>query len=198
MYEAREGERPPPQEGRPSEDAKLVERARDGDTSAFEELVTRYRDVVFRVAWLITRSASEAEDATQEAFVKAYYALPRFHADAPFRPWILRIGANEAKNRGRSSRRRDALMLRAAAEPAQHVASPELAALEREDHEELVAAIERLPEPDRLVIAYRYFLDLSEAEMAEALAVRPGTVKSRLSRAMGRLRAELVAEGVAR
>jgi RNA polymerase sigma factor (sigma-70 family) len=198
VYEPRQGDRPAPQEGRPSDDAKLVERARDGDTSAYEELVTRYRDVVFRVAWLITRNASDAEDATQEAFVKAYYALPRFRADAPFRPWILRIATNEAKNRGRSSRRRDALTLRVAAEPAQTAASPEVATLEREDREQLVAAIERLREPDRLVIACRYFLDLSEAEMAEALAVRPGTVKSRLSRAMGRLRAELVAEGVAR
>jgi RNA polymerase sigma-70 factor (ECF subfamily) len=198
VYESVEGDRAPPQEGRPSEDATLVDRARGGDTLAFEELVTRYRDVVFRVAWLITRSAEDAEDATQEAFVKAYYALPRFRADAPFRPWIIRIGANEAKNRGRSSRRRDALLVRAAAEPARDAVSPEAVALEQEDRDELVAAIERLPEPDRLVIAYRYFLDLSESDMAQALAVRPGTVKSRLSRAMGRLRAELAAEGVAR
>ena len=182
-------------EGRPSEDARLVERARDGDTSAFEELVTRYRDLVFRVAWLITRNAAEAEDATQEAFVKAYYALPRFRADAPFKPWMLRIVANEAKNRGRSARRRDALTLRVAAEPAERVPSPESASLAREDREELIAALERLGERDRLVIAYRYFYDLSEADMAEALSVRPGTVKSRLARAMGRLRAELATGG---
>jgi RNA polymerase sigma factor (sigma-70 family) len=183
-------------EGRPSEEAKLVERARDGDTAAFDELVMRYRETVFRVAWLITRNPAEAEDATQEAFVKAYYALPRFRADAPFKPWILRIAANEAKNRGRSARRRDALRLRAASmvrvEPAP---SPETTTLAREAREELVAALERLRAADRLVIAYRYFYDLSEADMAEALSVRPGTVKSRLARAMGRLRAELAAGG---
>jgi RNA polymerase sigma factor (sigma-70 family) len=107
-----------PVEGRPSEDAGLVRRARDGDTSAFDELVIRHRDVAFRVAWLVTRNSHEAEDATQEAFVKAYYALPRFRSESPFRPWILRIVANEAKNRGRSSRRREALAVRAAARVA--------------------------------------------------------------------------------
>jgi RNA polymerase sigma-70 factor, ECF subfamily len=174
-----------------TEDSKLVERARDGDTGAFEDLVTRYRDLAFRAAWLITRSAADAEDATQEAFVKAYYALPRFRREAPFRPWLLRIVTNEARNRGRSARRREALGLRVAAEPSHQSPSPETEALAREDREELVAAIERLREPDRLVIAYRYFFDLSEAEMADVMAVRPGTVKSRLARAMGRLRAEL-------
>jgi RNA polymerase sigma factor (sigma-70 family) len=180
-----------------TEDSKLVERARDGDTDAFEDLVTRYRDLAFRAAWLITRSTADAEDATQEAFVKAYYALPRFRREAPFRPWLLRIVTNEARNRGRSARRREALGLRVAAEPSHQGPSPETEVLAREDREELVAALERLREPDRLVIAYRYFFDLSEAEMADVLAVRPGTVKSRLARAMGRLRAELGAEGEA-
>jgi RNA polymerase sigma factor (sigma-70 family) len=183
-----------PVEGRPSEDAGLVRRARDGDTSAFDELVMRHRDVAFRVAWLVTRNSHEAEDATQEAFVKAYYALPRFRSESPFRPWILRIVANEAKNRGRSSRRREALAVRAAARagPAEDVPSPEAEALASEDREVVLAAVERLGEADRLVIAYRFF-QLSEREMAEILGVRPGTVKSRLSRALTRLRAELPA-----
>ncbi len=179
-------------EGRPLEDAELVGLARDGDVRAYEELVGRYRDLAFRTAWLVTRSSAEAEDAAQEAFVKAYYAMPRFRPGAPFKPWILRIVANEAKNRGRSARRRDALALRAAAaDPGGAVPSPEAAALEREEQQELLAAIARLPERDRLVLGYRYFLDLSEADMAEALDCRPGTVKSRLSRATAHLRAEL-------
>ncbi|MBA3690567.1 MAG: sigma-70 family RNA polymerase sigma factor [Actinobacteria bacterium] len=174
------------------EDAELVGLARDGDVRAYEELVGRYRDLAFRTAWLVTRSSAEAEDAAQEAFVKAYYAMPRFRPGAPFKPWILRIVANEAKNRGRSARRRDALALRAAAaDPGGAVPSPEAAALEREEQQELLAAIARLPERDRLVLGYRYFLDLSEADMAEALDCRPGTVKSRLSRATAHLRAEL-------
>jgi RNA polymerase sigma factor (sigma-70 family) len=183
-------------EGRPLEDAELVELARDGDVPAYEELVSRYQGIAYRVAWLVARQAGEAEDAVQEAFVKAYYALPRFRAGAPFRPWLLRIVANEARNRLRSSRRREGLVLRAAAiAPGDEVPSPEAAALEREDAQALVRALERLREPDRLVIAYRYLFELSETEMADALDVRPGTVKSRLSRALTRLRAELEASG---
>jgi RNA polymerase sigma-70 factor (ECF subfamily) len=181
-------------EGRPLEDAELVGRARDGDVHAYEELVARYQNIAYRTAWLVTRDAGEAEDATQEAFVKAYYALPRFRRESPFRPWILRIVANEARNRGRGSRRRTALTLRAAgAEPGDAAPSPEAAALAREDAEALARALGRLPERDRLVIVYRYLFDLSEAETAEALDVRRGTVKSRLSRALTRLRRELSA-----
>jgi RNA polymerase sigma factor (sigma-70 family) len=179
-------------EGRPLEDGELVELARDGDVRAYEELVERHRALAFRTAWLVTRSTAEAEDAVQEAFVKAYYALPRFRPGAPFRPWILRIAANEAKNRVRSARRREALSIRAAAaEPGGAVPSPEAAALAREDAETVALALAKLDERDRLVIAYRYLFDLSEAEMADALDVRPGTVKSRLSRAMTKLRREL-------
>jgi RNA polymerase sigma factor (sigma-70 family) len=178
-------------EGRPLEDAELVELARGGDVGAYERLVVRYRELAVRTAWLVTRSGADAEDAAQEAFVKAYYALPRFRSGAPFRPWLLRIAANEARNRLRSTRRRDALALRAAADPGDAAPSPEAATLAREDAEVLAAALSRLKERDRLVIAYRYLFELSEAEMAEALDVRPGTVKSRLSRAMTRLRAQL-------
>lgn len=180
-------------EGRPLEDAELVDLARDGDVHAYEELVSRYQVIAHRVAWLVTRNADEAEDAVQEAFVKAYYALPRFNRGAPFRPWILRIAANEARNRVRSARRREGLALRAAAEPGGAAPSPEAAALSREDAEALTRALGRLREPDQLVIAYRFLFELSEAEMADALGVRPGTVKSRLSRAMDRLRAQLAA-----
>jgi RNA polymerase sigma factor (sigma-70 family) len=179
-------------EGRPLEDAELVGLARDGDVRAYEELVERYRDVAFRTAWLVTRSSADAEDAAQEALVKAYYALHRFRPGAPFKPWFLRIVVNEAKNRGRSARAGEALVVRAvAASPGDAVPSPEAATLAREDRELLLDAIGRLPERDRLVLAYRYWFDLSERESAEALGCRPGTVKSRLSRAIAHLRAEL-------
>lgn len=183
-------------EGRPLEDAELVGLARDGDVPAYEQLVSRYQGIAYRVAWLVVRQSGEAEDAVQEAFVKAYYALPRFRAGAPFRPWLLRIVANEAKNRGRSSTRREALILRAAAAtPGDAAPSPEAAVLARGDAEALARALGRLREPDRIVIAYRYLFDLSEAEMADTLGVQPGTVKSRLSRALARLRSELEASG---
>ena len=182
-------------EGRPLQDVELARLARDGDVDAYSELVERYREVAFRTAWLITRSTADAEDAAQEAFVKAYYALGRFRAGEAFRPWILRIVSNEAKNRRRSAGRRDRLALRVADErgPGDAAPSPETATLALERREDLLAALERLPERDRLVVAYRYLLELSEAETAEALGVRPGTVKSRLSRALERLRRELPA-----
>lgn len=181
-----------PAERGPSEDAELAARARDGDVGAFEELVTRYQGIAFRVAWLVVRNQGDAEDAVQDAFVKAYYAMPRFHPGASFRPWILRIVANEARNRARSSRRRDGLALRLTAhETTSPEPAPETEVLDRADAEALIAALDRLPERDRLVVAYRYLFEMSEAETAEALDVRPGTVKSRLSRALVRLRTEL-------
>ena len=180
-------------EGRPLQDVELARLARDGDVDAFGELVDRYREVAFRTAWLITRNTADAEDAAQEAFVKAYYALGRFRAGEAFRPWILRIVSNEAKNRRRSAGRRERLVVRVAGERGSGDAapSPETAAVELERREDLLAALERLPERDRLVVSYRYLLELSEVETATALGVRPGTVKSRLSRALDRLRREL-------
>jgi RNA polymerase sigma-70 factor (ECF subfamily) len=119
--------------------------------------------------------------------------MPRFRPGAAFRPWVLRIVANEARNRRRSSRRRDGLALHASAEGgAAEAASPEAAALDRTDAEALAAALGRLNERDRLVVAYRYLFEMSEAETADALGVPLGTVKSRLSRALARLRSELM------
>jgi RNA polymerase sigma-70 factor (ECF subfamily) len=182
-----------PEAGRTSEDAALAARARDGDVGAFESLVARHEGIAFRVAWLVVGDRGDAEDAVQDAFVKAYLAMPRFHPGAAFRPWVLRIVANEARNRRRSSRRRDGLALRASAEGDSVVApSPEAVALDRTDAEALVAALGRLRERDRLVVAYRYLFEMSEAETADALDVPTGTVKSRLSRALARLRSELM------
>ncbi len=180
-------------EGRPLDDRELVERARNKDVRAYEELVQRYQEHAFRTAYHFTGEAAEAEDAAQEAFVKAYYALPRFRAGAAFRPWLLRIVANEARNRRKAAGRRANLALRAAEDrPLGDAApSPEVAALAQEQRELLLAALNTLREEDRLAVTYRYFLDLSEAEMAEALHCAPGTVKSRLSRALVRLRAHL-------
>ena len=179
--------------GRPLEDAEFVERARRGDAAAYEQLVRRYQELAFRTAYLITGGAAEAEDAAQEAFVKAYYALPRFRAEAPFRPWLLQIVANEARNRRRAAGRREHLALRAVDDRPRGDAapSPEGAALAAEERGALLAALGTLRAEDRRVLAYRYFLDLSEVEMAAALGCARGTVKSRLSRALGRLRALL-------
>jgi RNA polymerase sigma-70 factor (ECF subfamily) len=187
-------------EGRPLEDAELIERARRGDLMAYEELVRRYQDVAVRTAHVIAPDG-DAEDAAQEAFVKAWSAIGRFRAGSPFRPWLLRIVANEARNRRRASGRRAGLVLRAGmADPAVEgrpsgdaAPSPEAAVLDHEQRARLVRAVNRLRDEDREVIGARYFLDLSEAETADALAIPRGTVKSRLSRALDRLRVELAA-----
>lgn len=152
--------------------------------------------MAFRTAFLITGTAAEAEDAAQDAFVKAWYALGRFRPDAPFRPWLLRIVANEARNRRTAAGRRVNLALRAwERDPNGDAApSPEAVALRGEQRAMLLAAMNRLRAEDRLVIGYRYFFDLSEAEMATALDCARGTVKSRLSRALGRLRDALRAD----
>jgi RNA polymerase sigma-70 factor (ECF subfamily) len=195
-------------EGRPLEvsdstDTGLVEHARRGDAAAFGLLVQRHQAVAFRVAYLVSGELDEAEDIAQDAFVKAYMALPRFHSGAPFRPWLLQIVANEARNRRRSSGRRAHLALRAAADERSLAAgsggaapSPELAALADEERRALLHAVDSLHAADRQAIAYRYFLDLSEAEMAAALGCARGTVKSRLSRALGRLRQQLTSGAV--
>jgi RNA polymerase sigma-70 factor (ECF subfamily) len=182
-------------EGRPLEDAELVELAKGGDVRAYGELVDRYREISFRTAYLIARNSADAEDATQDAFVKAYYALDRFRTADPFRPWILRIVSNEARNRRRSAGRRERLALRVIERrgPGDAAPSPDAAAIAQETRRTLLAALETLPERDRQVIACRYLLELSEAETARTLGVRPGTVKSRLSRALMRLRRELPA-----
>jgi RNA polymerase sigma-70 factor (ECF subfamily) len=173
-----------------------VGRAKEGDINAFEQLVARHQSRALRLAYSL--AGSDAEDAVQEAFVKAYRALPRFQIGAPFTPWVLRIVSNEARNRRRSFGRRERLALRvsAAAPASSGEASPEDVAITGERDRLLIDAISALPDRDREVIACRWFVGLSEAEMAEVLGCRPGTVKSRLSRALERLRVLVPEEAV--
>jgi len=178
---------------RPLDDVELVERARRGDIRAWETIVREYQGIAFRIAYLLSGSAADAEEAAQEGFVKAYRALGRFRRGASLRPWLLKIVANEARNRRRSAGRREVLALRAAAEnrPGDAVPSPEAALLAAESSSRLLDAVNRLSESQRLAVACRYFLELSEEETAAALGVRRGTVKSRVARALERLRTEL-------
>ena len=178
---------------RPPHEEELVERARRGDGVAFGALVRDHQELAFRTAYLITRNAADAEDAVQAALAKAYRALPRFRRGAPLRPWLLAIVANEARNRRRSGGRREALALRAAHElPSGDAApSPEGRLLAAEQRAELLAALESLGEDDRMVLSCRYLLELDELETAEVLSLRRGTVKSRTSRALERLRERL-------
>lgn len=180
-------------EGRPADDGELFARAQRGDAAAYEEIVHRYQQVAFRTAYVITGSAADAEDAAQEGFVKAYRALATFRPGAEPRPWLLRIVANEARNRVRSTGRRHQLELRLAEgyRPGGAAPSPEAAAVAAEDRSHLLSLVNKLSTEDRLVISSRYFLELSGEETAAALGIAEGTVKSRLSRALARLRARV-------
>ena len=125
--------------------------------------------------------------------MKAWLALGRFRPEAPFRPWLVQIAVNEARNRRRAAGRRAGLALRlnpSFSEP-DSVPSAESEALAGEERAHLAAAVARLRDDDQLIIAARFFLGLSEAETAIALGLRPGTAKSRLSRALGRLQQQL-------
>lgn len=180
-------------EGRPADDSTLVARAQRGDRAAFEEIVQRYQQIAFRTAYAITGSAAEAEDAAQEGFVKAYRALDRFRLDLPLRPWLLRIVANEARNRARSAGRRHHLELELADDfrPGDAAPSPEAVVVAVDERRRLLDMVNAMDDDDRLIIVSRYFLQLSGEETASALGIATGTVKSRLSRAIGRLRARM-------
>lgn len=177
-------------EGRPEEDAELFARAQRGSIDAYEEIVQRYQQIAFRTAYAITGSAPEAEDAAQDAFVKAHRALSTFRAGAAPRPWLLTIVANEARNRVRSAGRRRHLELRLAEafRPGDAAPSPEAEAVAADERRRLISLVNTLEGSDRLVITCRYLLELTGEETAAALGIPEGTVKSRLSRALDRLR----------
>ena len=184
--------------GRPptETDHELIVAAIEGDVASFGVLLRRYQRDAVRIAAVALGSASDADDVAQDAFVKIHRALPGFDLTAPFRPWLYRIVVNTARSRQRTRRRQNDLRLRVAAlEPSSAVvpldAGPADIAVQLDQRRRLVEAINRLSADDRLILTYRWYEQLSEAEMAEAMACPPGTVKSRLSRAMQRLRAEI-------
>ncbi|MFI7544021.1 RNA polymerase sigma factor [Actinoplanes sp. NPDC049599] len=179
------------------DDAAAVARARTGDVDAYELLVARYTVPAHRAAVLLGAGA-DADDVVQEAFVKAYRRLAGYRGGSGFRPWLLAIVANETRNLHRSRRRRDGLVLRAAAreQPEASVPDPAESVVEVERRRQLLAEIRLLDARDREVLVCRFLLDLSEAETAQTLGLPRGTVKSRTSRALGRLRGRLVREEV--
>ena len=174
------------------EDAVLITRARSGDRDAYGMLVHRHQRIAFRTAYAVCGDAAEAEDAAQEAFVKAYRALGRFRDGSPWRPWLLAIVANEARNRLRSAGRREHLAVRIArGATVAEAPAPDVAALLSEQRTELAEALAALDPAQRDAIVLRHVLDLSEAETAAVLGCRAGTVKSRVSRGLARLRETL-------
>ncbi|MEV6373065.1 RNA polymerase sigma factor [Micromonospora musae] len=184
----------------PLDDDEFVTRAQEGDLEAYELLVARHTASAYRTAVLLG-AGPDAEDVVQEAFVKGYRKLARYRGEASFRSWLLAIVANETRNLHRSRTRRDGLVLRAAAaDPDSEVTgdSAVSAVLAAERRTMLVEALRRLPAKDREVIVCRFFLDLNEDETVTTLGWPRGTVKSRTSRALAKLRAMLDLQEVRR
>ncbi|WP_182885414.1 RNA polymerase sigma factor [Microbispora sp. H10885] len=176
------------------DDDEAVTRALAGDLGAYEVLVTRYSTIAHRTASLLG-AGDEAEDVVQEAFVKAFRHLRSFRRDASFRPWFLQIVANVTHDLTRSRGRRSDLAVRLGREREPYgpdgADDPESAAMGADGRSRLYEAVRRLPDGEREAVVCRYFLQLSEAETAEVLGVRLGTVKSRTFRALRRLREEV-------
>jgi RNA polymerase sigma-70 factor (ECF subfamily) len=170
-----------------------VRQARQGNAEAWESIVLEHQQAVFRLAYLLLGDADEAEDVAQETFIRAFRALDGFDAQRPLRPWLLRIATNLAYNWRRSTGRYllalQRLLYHEPAPPSLRQRTEQ-----RLEAETLWEAIRKLTLPDQQVIYLRYFLESSENEAAEVLRVPTGTVKSRLHRALGRLRVILQEE----
>jgi RNA polymerase sigma factor (sigma-70 family) len=154
-----------------------MDEQREQAMAKLERWVTAYQPVVFRAAYLILRDTQAAEDVAQDTFIKAYNAALRYDPGEGVRSWLYRIAVNTSLNEVRRRKRErtavDRLDRGDVPDPSGSV----------DTSSDLAEAIDRLPERLRIAVICRYFLDLSEAEMAGALKVRPGTVKSRLHEA---------------
>jgi RNA polymerase sigma-70 factor, ECF subfamily len=170
------------------DEATLILHAADGDTAAWEPLVLAHQEAVFRLSYLLLGDPDDAEDIAQETFLRAWNHLKRFDTGRPLRPWLLSIASNLASNRRRSAGRYFAALTRAFRNEPAASTSPEEKSARHLEAGELWKAVQHLSLPDQQIIYLRYFLDLSVMETADVLQVAEGTVKSRLSRALERLR----------
>jgi len=170
------------------DEATLIRRALQGDAAAWEPLIPAHQEAVFRLAYLLLGDPDDAQDIAQETFVRAWRHLRRFDASRPLRPWLFRIAANLCRNRQRSAGRYLAALERAFRSERLPRAGVENGSAKRTESAELWQAVQGLNVADQQVVYLRFFLDLSVAETAQALDVAEGTVKSRLSRALEKLR----------
>ena len=161
-----------------------MELVKQQDDAAWTQIVRQHQEAVFRLAYLILGDAAEAEETAQDAFVKAYLSLDKFDVKRPFRPWLMQIVRNTARNRQRSLSRY-ATAVRNWWQSQRVDVQPELS---QDDSQLLWQAVRQLPMTSQELIYLRYFVGMSEAETAVTLNIKPGTVKSRSHRALKRLR----------
>jgi RNA polymerase sigma-70 factor, ECF subfamily len=172
-------------------DAALVARAAAGDHDAYAALVRPNEHVAYRVAVSITGWNDDAQEAVQNAYVKAYRSLRRFRRGAAFKPWLLGIVVNEARNVRRSELRHERLAERVAEQQNTAAAGADEAVLAREEIATVLGALTELSEADRLIVALRYFGQLPDAEAAALAGISTGAYRVRLVRARRRLEALL-------
>lgn len=175
-------------------DALWVERTLAGDQDAFGELVLRYERDVFNLAYRMLNNRGEAEDAAQEAFLRAYANLDRYDSERPFKTWLLSITSNHCIDRIRR-RRLTWLSLEEPLPPhpalTSDLPSPEEATLADERSAEVQAMLDELTPDYRVAVVLRYWYDLSYAEIAEMLGTTESAIKSRLFRARQALAGQL-------
>jgi RNA polymerase sigma-70 factor (ECF subfamily) len=165
-----------------AEDSSLVRRTLAGQSEAFGELVSRYQKVMYTVALRMLGNPADAQDATQDAFVKAYQRLASFDSNYRFFSWMYRILVNECLNINRDRRPEDALD-----DDAEGSGTPFDTTLASERREQIQMALLRLTPEYRVVVVLRHFAGQSYGEIAEALSIPEKTVKSRLYSARQRL-----------
>lgn len=172
---------------------ELITRCQAGDRHAFERIFYKYRDDVFRFAYLVVRDQALAQDVVQEAFIKVYRSIAKFQFRSSFKSWLYRIAVNEAISVMRRRKIVEDLDPEPVSGPFDRAPidgyfHPEQAALDAEERAGLRWAIDQLDPMHRTVVILKYFHEFSDVEIADAVGCPPGTVKSRLHRARELLR----------
>ncbi len=172
-------------------DQDLALRVRRGDVEAFGLLVQRYQDSVYSVGYRVLRESQDAEDLTQEAFIRAYEKLDLYDIDQPFGPWIRRIAANLAINALKKRKLLLPLDEQRDRDPRQARSNPEIALERAQLYRDVQAALGELPPHYRVAIELRHYHDLSYAEIAESMEIPLNTARTYLYRARQALAAVL-------
>ena len=170
-------------------DEQAIRLCQDGDRDAFRHLVERYKDTLYGTAFLMTGDRTVAEDHVQEAFLSAWRGIRRFRIGRPFKPWVVRVLVNAVV-----SHRRRRSFPTAPLDEADRTEAPSdvvESVMAGTRHEMVRRALRRLSPEHRQAVVLRYFAEMTVPEVALSVGVREGTVKSRLHRALGRLREEL-------
>ena len=177
------------------DEVSLIRASLEGDTEAWGEIVSRYKDAVYGLCLGFMRQPADAEDMSHDAFIRAYENLRRYHLDKRFSTWLFTIASNLCRNRLRYRRYHPVV-----APPDQMPGGRDPAhAVAREDrHDKVRTALHQLPYPYRAPLVLRYYNDLSYKEIAEVLSLPEGTVKTRIHRAKVQLKQVLEKDGVVR